>query len=145
MIALLQRAQFGSVTVEQETIGEIPQGLVVLCGFQPHDTDEHLKKMSHKVLHYRLFADTEGKTNLNVQQIEGELLLVPQFTLAADTRKGLRPSFHTAAAPEKAEAYFNDFCQLIKKAYRAPQTGRFGADMLVKIHNDGPMTFWLEN
>lgn len=145
MICLLQRVRFGAVTINNQIEGQIPPGLVVLCAFQPHDNSETLAKMAHKLLHYRVFNDANNKTNLNVQQIEGDLLLVPQFTLAADTKKGLRPSFHTAATPALAENLFSQFCQIIEQSYKPPQTGQLGADMLVEIHNDGPMTFWLEN
>lgn len=145
MICLLQRVSYGSVVVDESITGEIHQGLVVLCGFQPHDNDDSLERMAHKVLHYRLFADEAGKTNLNVQQVNGEVLLVPQFTLAADTQKGLRPSFHTARAPAEAEQLFNQFSKQVENKHQTPKTGVFGADMSVTIHNDGPMTFWLEN
>lgn len=148
MICLLQRAKHGQVIVDGQTIGQIETGLVVLCGFQPHDTHDSLQKMAHKLLHYRVFADDNDKMNLNVQQANhgrgGDLLLVPQFTLAADTKKGLRPSFHTSAAPQDATLLFDQFVQEIGNRYRPPQTGKFGADMQVGLTNDGPVTFWLE-
>ncbi len=149
MICLLQRVTQAEVRVSGEVIGQISPGLAVLCGFQPHDDADSLKRMAHKLLHYRVFADDNDKMNLNVQQIHqgkgGDVLLVPQFTLPADTRKGLRPSFHTSAPPAQAEALFDQFVQRVTDAYRAPQTGRFGADMQVSLTNDGPVTFWLEN
>ena len=149
MICLLQRVTQGQVVVEHLLVGKIAKGLVVLCGFQPHDNAQTLAKMAHRLLHYRVFPDTEDKMNLNLQQVgEGQgadLLLVPQFTLSADTHKGLRPSFHTAAAPDLAAALFQQFIEQITQQYRAPQVGQFGADMQVSLTNDGPVTFWLEN
>lgn len=148
MICLLQRVTQGSVSVSDETIGQISSGLVVLCGFQPHDTTESLEKMAHKLLHYRVFSDEDDKMNLNLQQAfsgqGGDLLLVPQFTLAADTKKGLRPSFHTSASPDLAHNLFNEFVALITLKFGPPQTGKFGANMQVSLINDGPVTFWLE-
>jgi D-tyrosyl-tRNA(Tyr) deacylase len=148
MIALLQRVTQGQVMVAGDIVGQISPGLVVLLGFEPHDTAQALDKMAHKLLHYRVFADHNGKMNLNLQQAfddqGGELLLVPQFTLAASTQKGLRPSFHTSASPDLAETLFHDFCERIAQAYRPPQTGQFGADMQVSLTNDGPVTFWLQ-
>ncbi|MBD3754056.1 MAG: D-tyrosyl-tRNA(Tyr) deacylase [Gammaproteobacteria bacterium] len=144
MICLLQRVTHGKVEVAGETIGKISTGLVVLVGFQPADTAQTLTKMTHKLLHYRVFADENDKMNLNVQQANGELLLVPQFTLAADTRSGLRPSFSSSAPPDKANALFDDFVACVTERYRPPQCGRFGADMQVSLTNNGPVTFWLE-
>lgn len=151
MICLLQRVTQGSVSVNHQLIGQINEGLVVLCGFQPHDTADTLKRMAHKLLHYRVFADADDKMNLNIQQMPttngktgGELLLVPQFTLAANTQKGLRPSFHTSATPALADTLFTDFITLVSNQYHPPQTGQFGADMQVSLTNDGPVTFWLE-
>lgn len=143
MICLLQRVTQGKVEVAGETIAQISTGLVVLVGFQPDDNMQTLDKMAHKLLHYRVFADENDKMNLNVQQVNGDLLLVPQFTLAADTRSGLRPSF-SSSAPQKASALFDEFTALIAARYRAPQCGRFGADMQVSLTNNGPVTFWLE-
>lgn len=144
MICLLQRVTKGKVEVNQEIIGEIGAGLVVLVGFQPNDNMETLQKMIHKLLHYRVFADENGKMNLNIQQVKGSLLLIPQFTLAADTQKGLRPSFSKSATPDIAHTLFNDFIKSAKKTYSLIQTGQFGADMQVSLTNDGPVTFWLE-
>ncbi|MDG6774513.1 D-aminoacyl-tRNA deacylase [Thiomicrorhabdus sp. ZW0627] len=144
MICLIQRATYGKVEVAGETIGEIEKGMVVLTGFQPDDDLETVRKMTHKLLHYRLFSDAEDKMNLNVQQVAGDLLLVPQFTLAADTRKGLRPSFSSSAPPDKAKQLFDQFVAEVSSTYLPPQTGRFGADMQVSLTNDGPVTFWLE-
>ncbi len=144
MICLLQRVTQAKVEVAGDTIGKIGQGIMVLVGFQKTDTADKLEKMCHKLLHYRLFADEADKMNLNVQQVQGGLLLVPQFTLAADTRKGLRPSFSSAAAPETASQLFEQFVEQVALAYQPPQTGKFGADMQVSLTNDGPVTFWLE-
>lgn len=145
MICLLQRAHNGKVEVAGETIGKISTGLVILIGFQPDDSIETIKKMAHKLLHYRVFADENDKMNLNVQQVNGELLLVPQFTLAADTKSGLRPSFSTSAPPAKAAELFDLFVKEVEQQYTEPQTGLFGADMQVTLTNNGPVTFWLEN
>lgn len=144
MICLIQRVSHGKVEVDQATIGEISQGLVVLTAFQPDDTAEQIKKMAHKLLHYRLFADENDKMNLNVQQVAGGLLLVPQFTLAANTKSGLRPSFSSSAPPAIAEQLFEDFVAHMQQQYNQIETGQFGADMQVSLTNDGPVTFWLE-
>lgn len=144
MICLLQRVSQAQVNVAGETVGKIGTGLMVLCGFQPEDDHSALEKMIHKLLHYRVFADAEDKMNLNVQQIDGSLLLVPQFTLAADTKKGLRPSFHTSAVPSEAQGLFDRFVMMAKERYPSVQTGVFGADMQVTLTNDGPVTFQLQ-
>ncbi len=144
MICLIQRVRHGKVTVQQKTIGSIQKGLVVLIGFQRNDTPEHVFKMKQKLLNYRVFTDQNDKMNLNIQQVQGELLLVPQFTLAAETQKGLRPSFSSAASPQTAESLFNLFVKNLKQAYPFIHTGQFGADMQVSLTNDGPVTFWLE-
>lgn len=144
MICLIQRVSCGKVTVLKQVIGEIDHGLVVLVGFQPDDTEDKVHKMAHKLLNYRLFADENDKMNLNVQQVSGSLLLVPQFTLAADTKKGLRPSFSSSASPDKAKQLFDYFVEHSKNHYPQIQTGKFGADMQVSLVNDGPVTFWLE-
>ena len=144
MICLIQRVTQGSVKVAQQTIGEIGPGLVVLTAFQHHDNENTLQKMRHKLLHYRVFSDENGKMNLNVKQVAGELLLVPQFTLAANTQSGLRPSFSSSAKPDIASAQFNDFVKLMQSEYTHVQSGQFGADMQVNLTNDGPVTFWLE-
>ena len=144
MICLIQRVTQGSVTVEQKIIGNIQVGLVVLVGFQANDTLTNVTKMIHKLLHYRVFPDQQGKMNLNVQQIQGELLLIPQFTLAANTQSGLRPSFSSAAPPSLAETLFTEFTTRIQTQYPSIQTGEFAADMQVTLTNNGPVTFWLE-
>lgn len=144
MIALLQRVTEASVTVDDKVIGQITQGLCVLIGVQPHDNEATSQKLVDKLLGYRVFADDEGRMNLGLQQVGAQLLLVPQFTLAADTSQGRRPGFSTAAKPELAEALFNDFCQRASQQIDNVQTGSFGADMQVSLTNDGPITFWLE-
>ncbi|BBN58545.1 D-aminoacyl-tRNA deacylase [Hydrogenovibrio marinus] len=143
MICILQRVSEASVKVEGGVVGEIGQGLMVLCGFQPGDNAQSLEKMTSKLLKFRVFSDDEDKMNLNIQQINGQFLLVPQFTLAADTSKGNRPSFHTSAPPEMAQQLFEKFVALMNAAYQDCQTGVFGADMKVSLVNDGPVTFQL--
>lgn len=144
MICLLQRVSTGKVEVAGETIGAISTGLVVLTGFQPDDSIDTIKRMTQKLLNYRVFSDENDKMNLNVQQVNGELLLVPQFTLAADTKSGLRPSFSSSAPPYKASEWFDLFITEVEKQYAKPQTGQFGANMQVSLTNNGPVTFWLE-
>lgn len=145
MKALIQRVSEASVRVEGEIISEISQGLVVLLGVEKGDDSAALDKLLHKVSHYRIFADEDGKMNLNVQQVNGSLLVVSQFTLAADTRKGLRPGFSTAAAPELAEGLYEEFITKAKALSINVGTGSFGADMKVALINDGPVTFWLSS
>lgn len=144
MICLIQRVSSAQVEVAGKTIGQIKAGVLVLVAFQPHDTSETIKKMTHKLLHYRIFADENDKMNLNVQQVEGGLLLVPQFTLAADTKSGLRPSFSSSAPPQQATLWFDEFIENVTLNYSTPQTGLFGTDMQVSLTNNGPVTFWLE-
>jgi len=144
MICLIQRVTQGEVQVNQTTIGQISTGLVVLTAFQPDDNSEKIQKMVHKLLHYRLFSDENDKMNLNVQQVNGALLLVPQFTLAANTNSGLRPSFSSSAPPALATQLFDEFVEHCKGRYPEIQTGQFGADMQVSLTNDGPVTVWLE-
>ncbi len=146
MKALIQRVKQASVAVDGKVIGEIDGGLLVLLGVGHDDSEAIADKLLHKVLHYRIFADAEDKMNNNVQQAEGGLLIVSQFTLMADTAKGLRPGFSTAAAPDKAEALYNYFVQQAKNSYQEERiyTGQFAADMQVSLVNDGPVTFMLE-
>ncbi len=144
MICLIQRVSHGSVSVQQKIIGHINTGLVVLTAFQPDDSFDEISKMIHKLLHYRVFADPQDKMNLNIQQVQGSLLLIPQFTLAANTQKGLRPSFSSAASPKIAQQLFTQFTHQIQTEYPLIQTGKFGADMQITLTNDGPVTFWLE-
>ncbi|MBF6057469.1 MULTISPECIES: D-aminoacyl-tRNA deacylase [Thiomicrorhabdus] len=144
MICLIQRSLNGKVDIAGKTVGAIEKGMVVLVGFQPQDNPAVLEKMAHKLLHYRLFADENQKMNLNVQQVNGGILLVPQFTLAADTQSGLRPSFSSCAPPAEAEQLFRQFMELITSRYDLVASGIFGADMQVSLTNDGPVTFWLQ-
>ena len=143
MIALIQRVKWAKVEVEQQVVGEIAQGLLVLLGVEQDDDQAKANKLLEKVLNYRVFADEHGKMNLNVQQAGGSLLVVSQFTLAADTQKGLRPSFSKGASPQQAEALYDYFHQ--QSATKIfTQTGQFAADMQVSLQNDGPVTFWLK-
>ncbi len=147
MLALLQRVKYANVVVNGKKIADIGQGLLVFVAVEPEDTIDNATRLIEKTLKYRIFDDAAGRMNLSVQDIGGELLLVPQFTLAADTKKGLRPSFTTAAAPEIAEKLFNQFVGLAKEKYDKNKiaTGEFGADMQVSLCNDGPVTFLLGN
>lgn len=144
MKALLQRVSAASVAIEGATVAQIEQGLLVLVGLEPDDNQQSLEKMLHKLLNYRVFADEQGRMNRSLTDIQGGLLLVSQFTLAADTRSGLRPGFSTAAPPAQAEMLFDQMVQMAKQRYANVQTGQFGADMQVQLVNDGPVTFMLE-
>ena len=150
MIALLQRVNSASVTVSGETIARIPQGLLVLLGVEKKDDAVTVNRLAEKILKYRVFADADDKMNLSVLDIKGSVLMVPQFTLAADTQKGLRPSFSSAADPEKGFALFAQLIDIMRVKGETMvdglpadwlQTGRFGADMAVELLNDGPVTF----
>ncbi|MDN3647703.1 D-aminoacyl-tRNA deacylase [Reinekea marina] len=145
MKALVQRVVEARVEVDGQVVGAISQGMLVLIGIDAHDNQDSVKKLSDKLLKYRIFADDSGKMNLNVQQINGQLLLVSQFTLSADTHKGLRPGFSSAATPEQGRELFDYACQYIKNQRPDTQMGVFGADMQVFLQNDGPVTFLLEN
>ncbi|OBP16436.1 D-tyrosyl-tRNA(Tyr) deacylase [Rheinheimera sp. SA_1] len=144
MIALLQRVRRADVQVDEQVVGKIGPGLLVLLGVEATDQPAVLKKLADKVLNYRLFNDENGKMNLNLQQVGGELLVVSQFTLAADTNSGLRPSFTPAALPAVAEPLYQQFVQYCKTQGVTVATGQFGADMQVSLVNDGPVTFWLQ-
>ncbi|MGK0248528.1 MAG: D-tyrosyl-tRNA(Tyr) deacylase [Oleispira sp.] len=145
MKALIQRVSEASVKVAGQTISAIDQGLVVLLGVEKGDSSADVDKLLHKVIHYRIFADDKGKMNLNVQQVNGSLLVVSQFTLAADTKKGLRPGFSNAAEPALAEALYEAFITKSKSQKISVGIGEFGADMQVALINDGPVTFWLSS
>ncbi|PIE24947.1 MAG: D-tyrosyl-tRNA(Tyr) deacylase [Neptuniibacter caesariensis] len=145
MKALIQRVSSASVAVESATVGAISQGILVLLGVEKDDTEARADKLLKKILGYRIFSDAEGKMNLNVQQINGELLIVSQFTIVADTQKGLRPSFSSGASPELGETLYNYFSQQAKKSQLKIANGKFGADMTVSLCNDGPVTFLLES
>lgn len=144
MKGLLQRVKGARVEVNGEIVGSIDQGLLVLLAVEPDDTPAHAAKMLHKLLNYRVFSDAEGKMNLSLKDIDGGLLLVSQFTLAADTKSGLRPSFSTAAPPAMAEAMFEHVLAEAKRLHPTVESGRFGADMQVHLVNDGPVTFLLQ-
>ena len=144
MIALLQRVAEASVRVDGEIVGQIGQGLLVLLCAERGDTEKEADALLAKLLAYRVFYDADGKMNLNVSQVGGGVLLVPQFTLAADTRSGTRPSFTPAAPPDEARRLFDYAVSKVNAAHPVVQTGRFGADMKVALINDGPVTFWLQ-
>jgi D-tyrosyl-tRNA(Tyr) deacylase len=144
LIALLQRVTEASVTVEAQCIGRIARGLMVLLCAERGDSEKEADALLAKLLGYRVFADAEGKMNLNLAQIQGGLLLVPQFTLAADTRSGTRPSFTPAAPPAEASRLFDYTLSRARSLHPVVESGRFGADMQVALVNDGPVTFWLQ-
>lgn len=144
MIALLQRVAEARVTVAGETIGAIGAGLMVLICAERNDRDKEADALLAKLLAYRVFADDAGKMNRSVADVQGGLLLVPQFTLAADTQSGTRPSFAPAAAPEDGKRLFDYFVAAAREKHPTVETGRFGADMQVSLTNDGPVTFWLQ-
>lgn len=145
MIALLQRVSHANVVVNGETIGAIEQGLMVLLCAEKNDTQKHADSLLSKMLSYRVFADDAGKMNRSVVDVEGGILLVPQFTLAADTSSGTRPSFTPAASPEIGKQLFDYFVAQAKLKHPHIATGQFGADMQVSLTNDGPVTFWLQS
>ena len=144
MRALLQRVSKAAVTVDDKLISQIGKGLVVLLGVGHGDGDEQVAFLVEKVANLRVFEDEQGKTNLSILDVKGEALVVSQFTLYADTRKGRRPSFIDAALPDVAEPLVNRFVELLRGHGVRTQTGQFSAHMLVEIHNDGPVTIWLE-
>ncbi len=145
MIGLIQRARRGAVRVDDEVVGEIGMGLVCLVGVEQGDGAAQAERLAERVLNYRVFPDEAGRMNRSLRQAEGGVLAVPQFTLAADTRRGNRPSFTPAADPGVAEGLFGVFVESLRRRYPgAVATGRFGADMQVELVNDGPVTFWLE-
>src|SRR5580698_9892505 len=145
MIGLLQRVSSAHVTVDGSRVGAIARGLLVLVGVRPKDDEVSARRLLVRLLQYRVFPDTVGKMNLSLTQIGGQLLLVPQFTLAADTAKGLRPGFSTAAPPEQGRRLFDVLVQAARAELGAVETGLFGADMQVSLTNDGPVTIWLES
>ena len=144
MIALIQRVIEASVTVDDRTVGEIGGGLLALIAVQAEDGPPQAERLLERLLGYRVFPDEEGRMNRSLADTGGGLLLVPQFTLAADTRKGTRPSFGPAAPPEKGEALFDHLALLARERHPRVATGEFGAHMQVSLVNDGPVTFWLE-
>ncbi|HJR13286.1 MAG TPA: D-aminoacyl-tRNA deacylase [Rhodanobacteraceae bacterium] len=143
MIALLQRVTSASVIVDQEIVGAIDAGLLVLVAVEPGDGEPQARRMCERLLGYRVFGDAEGRMNHSLTDTGGGLLLVPQFTLAADTRKGMRPSFTTAASPEEGRRWFDRLVDLARATHPRVATGRFGAHMQVRLVNDGPVSFVL--
>ena len=145
MIGLLQRVARARVEVDNETVGEIGRGLLVLVAVHRDDGERDVARLAERILSYRVFPDETGRMNRSVVDEDSGLLLVPQFTLAADTKKGTRASFTRAAAPEKGEAYFRHLVRICRETLAVVETGRFGANMQVSLVNDGPVTFWLES
>jgi len=141
MQGLIQRVKQAKVEVAGEVVGEISQGILLLLGVEKQDTEQSAQKLLHKVSNYRIFTDEQGKMNLSLNDIKGELLVVSQFTLAADTKKGMRPSFSSAGTPEQANTLYEYFISEAKKTGLTVATGQFGADMQVSLCNDGPVTF----
>lgn len=144
MISLLQRVSFAKVEINQQTIGSINSGLLVFLAVEPNDSEKDAERLLNRILTYRIFEDEHKRMNLSIKDIQGELLIVPQFTLAADTQKGSRPSFSSAASPELGEKLFNYFVALAKQTSVIIATGKFGADMQVTLCNNGPVTFILQ-
>ncbi|QTR50664.1 D-aminoacyl-tRNA deacylase [Candidatus Thiothrix anitrata] len=144
MIALLQRVTRAQVEVDGVNVGQIGRGILLLLGVEKADTAADAQRLLERVLGYRIFADDAGKMNLSLRDIEGGLLIVPQFTLPADTRKGTRPSFTPAAPPAQGKLLFESFCSYATQQYPQVATGIFAADMQVTLTNDGPVTFWLQ-
>ena len=144
MIALIQRVTAASVQIGGESVATIAVGLLVLIGIQPTDDAAHARRLLERVLDYRVFADAQGRMNRSLRDTGGGLLLVPQFTLAADTRSGNRASFTTAAAPDQARALYELLLNEARSAHAQVASGVFGVDMQVTLTNDGPVTFWLE-
>ena len=144
MIGLLQRVARADVVVDGQTIAEIGRGLLVLVAVHRDDSERDITRLAERILGYRVFPDTTGRMNQSLMDVGGDLLLVPQFTLAADTKKGTRASFTHAASPEKGTAYFQQLCTLCNERLGHVETGEFGANMQVSLVNDGPVTFWLE-
>lgn len=143
MIGLIQRVSSAKLEVEEQVVGQIERGILLLFGVEKEDTTAKAERLLERVLGYRIFPDEAGKMNLSLRDIKGGLLIVPQFTLPADTHKGMRPSFTPAAAPEKGKALFDYFYELAKQKHSLVNKGIFGADMQVSLINDGPVTFWL--
>ena len=144
MIGLIQRVSGASVEVAGERVGSVGPGLLVLVGFRRGDSAERIPRFVERLLNYRVFPDDAGRMNRSLQDIGGGLLLVPQFTLAADTNSGNRPSFTPAAPPEEGAALFDALVTRATSIWPHTQSGRFGADMQVRLVNDGPVTFWIE-
>jgi D-tyrosyl-tRNA(Tyr) deacylase len=145
MIGLLQRVTHAQVRVDGQVTGRIDRGLLVLVAVHRDDTPRDVSRLAERILNYRVFPDAEGRMNRSLQDEAGGLLLVPQFTLAADTKKGTRASFTKAASPDTGARYFDELVAICRRKLDIIETGRFGADMQVSLVNDGPVTFWLES
>jgi len=144
MLTIIQRVTDAQVVVDNITLGKINQGIMALVAIEKEDTEKEAKRLLERILNYRIFADENDKMNLSLRDINGGLLLIPQFTLAANTQSGNRPSFSTAASPEKGLSLFNYFCDQAAAIYPSTEFGQFGADMKVSLTNDGPVTFSLK-
>lgn len=144
MIGLLQRVSHASVSVEGSLIGKIDRGLVVFVGIEKTDSEANADRLLQRLLGYRVFADKQNRMNLSLLDVHGGLLLIPQFTLPADTRKGMRPSFSSAASPEFGKRLFDYLLEKASESYELVEAGQFAADMQVTLTNDGPVTFWLQ-
>ena len=144
MIGLIQRVSRAQVDIDGVTVGQIGCGIALLLGVEKADTPATAERLLERVLGYRIFADAQGKMNLSLREVAGELLIVPQFTLPADTRKGTRPSFTPAAPPDQGRYLFEYFTDQARSQLEGVQTGVFAADMQVSLTNDGPVTFWLQ-
>jgi len=145
MIVLIQRVSEASVTVDSQIVGAIDKGILAFVAVEPNDTEAIVKRMAERVAGYRIFEDENGKMNLNVRQAEGDVLAISQFTLAADTTRGMRPSFTSAASPELGDKLYQYFCEQLRAFNLQVPMGIFGADMKVRLLNDGPVTFTLRS
>ncbi len=145
MLSIIQRVSSANVVVNNNILGEIDQGILALVAVEKQDSEKQAKRLLERILNYRVFADENDKMNLSLRDINGGLLVIPQFTLAADTKSGNRPSFSSAASPEKGRELFDYFCQQAITIYPGVQFGQFGADMKVSLTNDGPVTFTLSS
>jgi D-tyrosyl-tRNA(Tyr) deacylase len=145
MIALIQRVSRASVAIDGAEVGAIDRGMLALIGVRPEDNAASAARLLQRLLDYRMFPDADGRMNLSLRATAGGLLLVPQFTLAADTRKGQRAGFSTAAPPAQADALFTGLVELARQQHARTACGHFGAEMQVSLVNDGPVTFWLES
>lgn len=141
MLSIIQRVSSANVIIDNEKVADISKGILALVCVEKDDSIQNFEKMADKILKYRIFEDDAGKMNLSLSDIDGEIILVPQFTLAADTKKGNRPSFSSGCPPEIAKDKFKEFEQIFKSKYHKAQSGTFGADMKVSLVNDGPVTF----
>jgi D-tyrosyl-tRNA(Tyr) deacylase len=141
---LIQRVSRASVKIDNQDVSSIAKGVLVFVGFDPKDSFNEIKRLSKKLLNYKIFSDENGRINLSILESESEILLVPQVTLSANTKKGLKPSFSKAASHEKALALFEEFSEHLQNSYSKVKTGEFGADMSIGLVNEGPITFLFE-